>query len=168
MGEESTIFKWHTLKELSARDFKYRGGVVTGKVLEVELTSGRNVRVWRAENGSDYFCHGLTFGGKDAPSGPVSPFGDYVPVILQGHYEKIAERDSQPGDIVIWHGVDESDVVHSAVLTHPIASSQTDSLDYASRLQSKNGMLSEASSTLEILVENYYGESYVVYRKKET
>jgi hypothetical protein len=67
------IFKWETLREVGPYDLRY-AVPVPGKLYEVELTSGPGVQVWRASDGQQYFCHGLTFGGKEAPGGPISPF----------------------------------------------------------------------------------------------
>jgi hypothetical protein len=122
--------------------------------------------VWRANNGQDYFCHGLTFGGTEAPGGPISPLGDHVPTILRGHFEVLAEADAKAGDILVWRGVSVSDVVHSAILTDPLPATGATYLDYAARLQTKNGIQPEANMTLGTLVENYFGESYNAYRRK--
>jgi hypothetical protein len=66
---------------------------------EVELTSGPRVRVWRAGDAQHYFCHGLTFGGKEAPGGPISPFsGKAVETILQRHYHSVPEPEAKPGE----------------------------------------------------------------------
>jgi hypothetical protein len=61
-----SVFKWETLKEVGPHTLPFKEPV-SGKVLEVELTSGHKVEVFRADDGLFYFCHGLTFGGKDAP-----------------------------------------------------------------------------------------------------
>jgi hypothetical protein len=39
-------------------------------------------------------------------------------------------------------------------------------LDYAAVVQTKNGILPETTMTLGKLIENYYGESYAVYRRR--
>jgi hypothetical protein len=161
------MFQWETLKEIGSHDLKYQGRIVTGKVLEVELAGGKAVRVWRADNGQDYFCHGLTFGGKEAPGGAISPLSDHVSIILREHYESVAEQEARAGDIVVWTGADENDVVHSAILTDPVLAQGEDVLDYSARLQTKNGILPETSMTLEKLVEDYYGETFRVYRKRQ-
>src|SRR5262245_47007955 len=145
------MFKWETLKQIGPHDLKYQDRVVAGKVLEVELTGGKVVRVWRADNGQDYFCHGLSFGGKEAPGGSVSPLSDHVSVILREHYDSVAEQEAKAGDIVVWTGADENDVVHSAILTDPVLAQGQGILDYATRLLTKNGILPETSITLEKL-----------------
>jgi hypothetical protein len=82
-----SIFRWETLKEIDPFVLRFNPPL-PGKRFEVELTSGRKVRVWRADDGKQYFCHGLTFGGKEAPGGPISPFtGSSVETILEFHYE---------------------------------------------------------------------------------
>jgi hypothetical protein len=130
------------------------------------LPSGPTVRVWRADHGQEYFCHGLTFGGKEAPGGAVSPLGDYVPTILGGHYVPIPEDQARPGDILVWRGASANDVVHSAILTDAFVTPGKNYLDYAVKLQTKNGILPETSMTLGRLIENFFGESYNAYRRR--
>jgi hypothetical protein len=164
--EPAPLFKWETMKEVGSHELKYRDRTVPGKNFDVELTSGAKVRVWRADNGEEYFCHGLTFNGKEAPGGVISPLGDHVPAILRGHYEAIPEAQARAGDILVWRGVSMNDVVHSAILTDPILTSGTQQLDYAALLQTKNGILPQTNMPLGQLIENYYGESYNVYRRR--
>ena len=74
---QRSLFKWETMRLVRAHALPYKGSpVIQGKILEVELTSGPAVRVWRSEDGTPYFCHGLTLGGKAAPEGIVSPLED--------------------------------------------------------------------------------------------
>jgi hypothetical protein len=165
---DESIFKWDTMRELAAHSLPFKEPV-TGRVFEVELTSGHQVRVFRADDGSFYFCHGLTFGGHAAPGGPVSPFsGKDVQIILDHHYQAIdPESAALPGDILVWvgsHGM----TPHSAILTSPVVEPGMHYLDYGSQLRSKNGKLPEASTTLAKLIAgpDGYGESYKVYRRR--
>src|SRR4051794_25881425 len=160
-----SIFQWDTMNVIGAYQLQYPGRMIEGEIIEVELTSRQKVRVWRAQDGKDYFCHGLTFGGKEAPGGIVSPFGDYVPAILREHYEMISEGQARPGDILIWRGPTATEIVHSAILTDPMMVPGGTQLDYPSRLLTKNGILPEAEMTLDTLVERFYGESYSTYRR---
>jgi hypothetical protein len=160
------IFMWETLKEVGPQDLRYQDGTVAGKILQVELTTGETVHVWRAQNGQEYFCHGLTFGGKDAPGGAASPVGQDIPTILRRHYEAVREAQARAGDILVWRGVGANDVVHSAILTDVRVAPGMNHLDYAAGLQTKNGLLPEANMTLEDLIENFYGESYNAYRRR--
>jgi hypothetical protein len=160
-----TLFKWGTLREVSADTRRFREREVPGNACEVELTSGGTIRVWRAEDGREYFCHGLTFGGTGAPGGAVSPYGNQVPIILSAHYERVPEGQAKAGDIVVWRGIDRNDVVHSAILTGPVVPAGKNHLDYTSRLRSKNGIRPEADVPLEELILEY-GESYNTYRRK--
>jgi hypothetical protein len=59
----STIFKWQTLREVAADTRRFREREFPGSAWEVELIGGGTIQVWRAEDGQEYFCHGLTFGG---------------------------------------------------------------------------------------------------------
>jgi hypothetical protein len=163
-----SLFKWETLKAISTLELRFKSQTVPGKFLEVELSSGSKVLVWRADNGLDYFCHGLTFDGKVAPGGIISPFGNQVPTILTGHYDAISEREARPGDILVWRGGSAIDVVHSAILTDLVVTPGTNYLDYSSRLQTKNGINPETTLSLQELIEQPggYGESYSVYRRR--
>jgi hypothetical protein len=130
------------------------------------LTGGERVRGWRADNGQDYFCHGLTFGGKDAPGGVVSPLSDHIPTILRAYYEAVAPGQASAGDILVWRGASRDEIIHSAILVDPVLTAGENDLDYAAVVQTKNGILPETTMTLGKLIENYYGESYAVYRRR--
>jgi hypothetical protein len=160
-----TIFKWDTLREVGSDTLRYQSGAIPGKIYEVELTSGPKVRVWASDDGLQYFCHGLTFGGKEAPGGAVSPYGKEVPTVLSGHYDAVPEVQAQPGDIVVWRGAGANDIVHSAILMEVVIAPGTNYLDYSTRVQSKNGNKPEANLTLEEIILEY-GESYNTYRRK--
>ena len=164
------LFKWETLKEIGTLELRFESRTIPGKYFELELASGSKVFVWRADNGQDYFCHGLTFGGNDAPGGAISPFGNQVPIILREHYDAIGEGQARPGDILVWRGLGANDVVHSAILTDPVVTPGANYLDYSSRLQTKNGINFETNMSLQKLIEEPegYGESYNVYRGRQT
>jgi hypothetical protein len=166
-GEFESIYKWDTMKEIGSHELKFKERTVPGKTLEVELTSGEKVHVWRADNGEDYFCHGLTFGGKEAPGGPISPLGEYVLTILHSYYELVVpESKAVADDVLVWRGTSANDVVHSTIITEPVLTPGKNQLDYTTRLQTKNGIQLETNMTLERLCEGYYGESYNCYRRR--
>src|SRR5687768_17101732 len=108
------------MKDVGPHTLPYREPV-HGTIFEVELTSGAKVHVFRADDGRMYFCHGLTFGGKDAPGGLVSAFsGGDVRTILDNHYRPVLpESAAVPGDILVWEESD-GNTPHSAVLTDPV------------------------------------------------
>src|SRR5947209_15803322 len=83
------MVKWETLLEVELQPLRYRTGEISGETCEVQLTNGDKIQVWRSADGQQYFCHGLTFGGKKAPGGIVSPYGKDVPTILRGYYEPV-------------------------------------------------------------------------------
>jgi hypothetical protein len=167
-AEHESIFKWETLREVGSYTLWFKEPV-RGKRFVVQLISGPEVNVFRAEDGQFYFCHGLTFGGKAAPGGAVSPFsGQEVRTILEHHYRVVEpESAAVAGDILVWRGLGD-DTTHSAILTDPVVSPGKPFLDYRSLLRSKNGKRPEATITLEKLVDGpeSYGESYIVYRRK--
>src|SRR5437667_10494347 len=106
------FFQWRTMREAGPRSLPYEQPV-HGMVFEVELTSGAKVRVFRADDRQFYFCHGLTFGGKEAPGGAVSPFsGKDVRTILENHYRVVEpESAAVAGDILVWKGLGD-DTTH--------------------------------------------------------
>jgi hypothetical protein len=161
--EQPPLIKWDTLHEIGLLTLPYEEPVA-GKVLEVELAGGTTIRVWRASDGRQYFCHGLTFGGKDAPGGPISPFGQTVPTILREHFQAVPEGAAGSGDILVWQGLDANEVIHSAILTAPLMAPGRNYLDYSARLRSKNGIEPEADWSLGQLID-LYGESYNTFRR---
>ena len=162
------IFKWETMREVEPHTLPFKEPV-QGKIFKVALTSVHQVNVFRADDGQFYFCHGLTFGSKEAPGGAVSPFsGTDVQVIVENHYRLVdPESTAVAGDILVWSGPG-GETPHSAILTGPVIQSGSNYLDYSSQLRSKNGKLPEATTTLERLVDGpeSYGESYNVYRRR--
>ncbi len=160
------IFKWDTIKEIGSDDLRHVGGTVTGKTCEIELVSGKTIQVWRSDDGQSYFCHGLTFGGKGAPGGIITPYtGKSVEVILQEHYRMIPEAHAQAGDILVWRGLAPETTPHSAVLTAPVVVQGKSYLDDSTGLRTKNGLSPEASMTLAELIQ-LYGESYNAYTRR--
>lgn len=101
--QQEPIFKWETMREVGPDALPFKEPV-HGKILEVELTSGHKVNVFRADDGQFYFCHGLTFGGKQAPGGAVSPFsGKDVQTIVDNHYGLVDPQSAAvAGDILVW------------------------------------------------------------------
>jgi hypothetical protein len=142
---------------------------VKGVHLEVALTSGHKINAFRALDGEFYFCHGLAFGGKEAPGGAISPFsGKDVTAILDNHYIFVSPRSAaMTGDVLVWKGPG-GQTPHSAVLIAPAITPAGQDLEYDSLLLSKNGRLPEAVMSLAKLVDGpeSYGESYAVYRRK--
>jgi hypothetical protein len=139
---------------------------VQGVTMEVELLTGRHVRVFRADDAEFYFCHGLSFGGIDAPGGPVSPYSDEsVKTILREFFIEFPESNAMAGDIVVWWNID-GNPSHSAVVVNPIIAQKWDKLDYESVLRSKNGSHPERTMSLGQLCgdSDSYGEAYRVYR----
>ena len=167
-SERELLFKWETMREVGPRTLPYEQPI-HGTALEVELTSGPKVQVFRAADGQFYFCHGLTFGGTRAPGGAVSPFsGKDVRTILDNHYQIVVpESDAVPGDILVWKGLSD-DTPHSAILTELTVRPDSNLLDYSSKVRTKNGRLPEGEMTLERLTgdEFAYGDSFTVFRRR--
>lgn len=160
------LFKWETIREIAPHPLHHQGKEVPGAMCEVELTTGESVQVWRSSDGQQFFCHGLTFGGKDAPGGAISPYtGESVETILQAHFQSIPEFEAQPGDILVWRGVPPESTPHSAVLVNPIMAAGATYLADLTKVQTKNGLMAETDLTLEELIA-IYSESYNVYRRR--
>jgi hypothetical protein len=158
-----SIFRWDTIKELGPHDLFFRSPV-QGMECEIELTSGTKILVWRADDGQQYFCHGLTFGGVQAPGGAISPFSGWsVEAILRNHYEATAEAEAKPGDIVVWKGAAPNTTPHSAILKEPAFASGQASLHETTRLRSKNGIKPDTNLALDRLLDEY-GDSFIVHR----
>ncbi|MBI2808984.1 MAG: hypothetical protein HYX68_28710 [Planctomycetes bacterium] len=164
--DKTSIFRWDTIRDLEPDVLPY-AVPVPGIKIEIELTSGNRIEAFRADDGQFFFCHGLSFGGIDAPGGPVSPYsGKDVSTILNDFYTRVEpEATAVAGDVVVWYDLNGGPI-HSATLINPIATTRGDRLDYASVLCSKSGKRPQANMTLESLVEGpaSYGESYVVFR----
>jgi hypothetical protein len=160
------MFHWDTLKEIGPHELYYRRMPVPGKMYEVELTTGETIHVWRSDDGQQYFCHGLTFGGTVAPGGAISPYtGKPVQTILEEYYQMIPEEQARGGDILVWRGIASETTPHSAILTDPILVQGKSYLADSTKLQTKNGLSPEMNMTLEELID-IYGESYNVYRRR--
>src|SRR5437660_11994489 len=99
------MFKWESLRKVAAHTLRYRMGEIPGDTYDVALNDGKVIQVWRAKDGQQYFCHGLTFGGKQAPGGVISPYGKEVPALLHEYYEQVPEARAQAGDILVWYGL---------------------------------------------------------------
>jgi hypothetical protein len=138
------------------------------KVFEVELTSNAKIHVFRVADGQFFFCHGLTFGGKHAPGGAVSPFsGKDVRTILANHYQVVdPEANAVRQDILVWRGLGD-DTPHSAILMEPVVRPGKDYLDGSSKVRTKNGRLPETEMTLDRLTgdEFTYGDAFQVFRR---
>lgn len=164
--ESESIFRWETLKEIERSDLNY-ADPVPGMNCEIELITGEAIEVWRALDRQQYFCHGLTFGGRECPEGPISPWsGRPVATILNALYEFVEpESDARSGDILVWRGIDLGSTPHSAIISQVSVSGEDEFLDdITTMMQTKNGMASEVIVALESLFADY-GESYNVYRR---
>jgi hypothetical protein len=165
-SEPDPIFKWDSLREICPHELQHQGRPVPGKSCEIGLTSGRVVRVWRSDDSRQYFCHGLTFGGKEGPAGAVSPYtGEPVEAILQEYFVTVPEGQSRAGDILVWRGIAPETTPHSAILMDAVIAQGKSYLDDEARIRTKNGLSAEAEVTLEQLVA-IYGESYSTYRRR--
>jgi hypothetical protein len=163
-----SIFRWETIKVIGPRFLAFVEPIV-GLEVELELVSGSRIRAFRAEDSLFYFCHGLTFGGTDAPGGAVSPYsGKDVATILAEFYDRVhPETIAVAGDVGVWYDLDGRPI-HSAILTIPVFSAGEDRLAYASVFRSKNGNKPESDVLLQMLIEDEegYGETYAIFRRK--
>jgi len=165
--DQESMFKWETLKEVGTQDLQHQGQVYPGKVYEVQLTNGQRINAWVADDRLQYFCHGLTFGGKDAPGAPVSPFtGRPVETILEGYYHPIPDSQARANDILVWKGVPPETTPHSAILTEARLEPGEEYLsETTTRLQTKNGLFPETNVPLRDLIR-IYTDNYNAYRRR--
>ena len=171
MGDaRDPLFRWETLKELGPETLPYRIPVF-GTRCEIEVLSGERILVWRSDDGQQFFCHGLTFGGDLALGGAISPFsGAPVEAILRGHFDLVPnEEEAEPGDILVWRGQPgspEGTTPHSAILLAVGWTRGRNQFDgRATLLRTKNGLFPEAILTLDELFV-LYGETYDIYRRR--
>jgi len=165
-AEPESIFRWDTLKEIGPHALRHEGQAIAGRAYEIELTSGKTALVWRSEDGQHYFCHGLTFGGKEAPGGAISPYTGWpVETILQHHFQLVPEEQAQTGDVLVWWGLVPETTPHSATLAGPRIAQGKKYLDYSSPVRTKNGLAPETETTLLELID-LYGELYNIYRRR--
>ncbi len=167
-AKQDSIFRWETLRVIRPRVLRYKEPV-HGFQLEVELITGSRIEVFRSDDGQFFFCHGLTFGGKDAPGGAISPFsGSDVAKILSDFFVRIEpETAAVEGDKAIWHDADGSPM-HSAILTKRIVTEGENRLDELAEFRTKNGKFPETTETLRKLTDGpeSYGEAYFIYRHR--
>ena len=87
---------------------------------------------------------------------------------MEGYYEIVTpESAAIESDILVWTDADENPI-HTLILLTPVTLPNSDRLDYATLLRSKNGNLPEADMSLESLAAGIegYGENYCVYRRR--
>jgi RHS repeat-associated protein len=137
-----------------------------GSNYEVKTDAGNRIIVWKPANGTTYWCHGLTFGGKTAAGGPFSPYsGAPVQRILADEWQEWRCCDAEPGDIAVWNPTTRAD--HSATFTKVNLRANGQAINEAtSTLRSKNGgFAAEGIFTLRSLMATY-GNIYKCYTKK--
>jgi hypothetical protein len=70
-------------------------------------------------------------------------------------------------DILVWRDLDGIPF-HSAIVREARVDPASGRLSYSSTVATKNGIEPEAIMNLGQLIEDYYGESYHVYRRRGT
>jgi hypothetical protein len=157
---------WSTLQLVGPED----GDGVPGNRYVGKTYAGTIVVVWKGENG-EYFCHALTFGGKDAPNGPFSPHGATVDILMSsGGFRLIEVSESQIGDVIVWRERRTDRVIHSALLENVdvyLAQGGEHFFDDVSTiLRSKNGAKAAEGTFTLLDLDTQYGTTRKVYRRE--
>jgi hypothetical protein len=131
--------------------------------------AGEGVAVWKGENG-EYFCHALTFGGKEAPRGPFSPHAEAVDTLLAAGrgYRPVEVHEARAGDVVVWRDRSTDRVLHSALLVNvEVYQSRGQSFfdDVTTTLRSKNGANAPEGISILLDLDAQYGTTRSVFRK---
>jgi hypothetical protein len=131
-------------------------------VWEVKTSKGHTIQVTKliagqaARAGTDpsYICHGLSFGGTNAPGGPFSPVdGAAAKTILADAFKQTPRPGI--GDLIVFYDPD-GNVKHTAVVigTYPVLV-----------LVTKNGIAPLTEMTIFELIQ-LYGDSFEFRTRK--
>jgi hypothetical protein len=132
--------------------------------------AGEAVAVWKGENG-EYFCHALTFGGKEAPRGPFSPHAEAVDTLLAPGrgFRSVEVHEARTGDVVVWRDRSTNRVLHSALLETVVrflSRGLSFFDDEMTTLRSKNGAKDPETISTLLDLDLRYGTTRRVYRKE--
>ena len=68
-----------------------------------QLTKGLDTR---------YACHGFTVGSYKLASGPFTPYGDGIDILLANEFHTISVQELSIKDVIVWHDED-GDISHT-------------------------------------------------------
>jgi hypothetical protein len=138
-----------------------------GQRFEIPLRGGGVAHAWRpgasVRGDARYWCHGLSFGGVNAPGGPFSIDNRDVDRVLRAGYNQFPIRSARAGDVVIWRRRN-GDVAHSAILTE-VQLNRDNFIADRTRFDSKdaNNPL-QRGITLALLNRDFQNTTLEVYR----
>ncbi len=159
------LFRWDTLRVVGPQSLWYPLNV-SGSIVEAELVDrpGTWISAWKPDDGVTYFCHGLTFGGSQAPGGPVSPISsNSIQTIVGASFREIGNESlARPGDIVVWTDPITGVVNHSAIVFDVRIDRIRNCLDLDAEFLSKEGIDPLRIVNLDEMSQTY-GGMYKVY-----
>lgn len=125
---------WHPNTDTGRDSEPWGPGSPRGDILNAATDAGTVINSWRPHDGTTYWWHGFTFGGKRARGGPYSVWGMSVPTILTDDgWRRVPSCVSGNEDILVFYD-DQGRVTHSGIVRS---------------VSEPGGRVDEAASTLE-------------------
>lgn len=153
--------KWYPNTATGKTSFPWGSGP-NGDVLTAVTDAGTAIDIWRPHDGTTYWCHGYTFGGKSAKGGPYSLWGSDVPTVLRDDgWRQTYSCMAQPKDVLIFWD-DRGILTHSGII-RKVSTSGGRVNDTTSTLESKWGNGPHNTSSWETNAKVY--GSYRSYSK---
>lgn len=145
--------KWHPNRATGKTSFPWGSGP-NGDILEGATDARTTIDIWRPHDGTTYWCHGYTFGGKSARGGPYSLWGSDVPTVLKDDgWKQTYSCMARPKDILIFWD-DTGILTHSGII-RKVSTSGGRVSDTTSTLESKWGNGPHNTSSWETNAKNY-------------
>jgi hypothetical protein len=118
VADPDTIHRvvWHPNSDTGRDSEPWGAGSPRGDILNAATDAGTAINTWRPHDGTTYWCHGYTFGGKTARGGPYSVWGVSVPTILSDDgWQRVPSCVSSNEDILVFYD-DQGRVTHSGII----------------------------------------------------
>lgn len=139
---------WHPNTDTGRDSEPWGPGSPRGDILNAATDAGTAINSWRPHDGTTYWCHGFTFGGKTARGGPYSVWGVSVPTILiDDGWRRVPSCVSSNEDILVFYD-DQGRVTHSGII-RSVSEPGGRVDETASTLESKWGSGSHNTSSWE-------------------
>ena len=156
---------WSPNTDTGKKRRPWKNKATNGKVLKAKTDAGAPIEIWKPDDGQTYWCHGFTFGGKTAPGGPYSLWGQDVPMVLKddGWQPQTDSCAAKSGDAIVFEGNDP--ISHSGVIGS-VSGSGGSVDESASTLDSKWGDGPQNTRSWEVNAGTY--GMYRCYSKSPT
>lgn len=115
-GGEETVFRMSWQPEtLISEDIKPFAG--RPDLVGDDYSTSQDVVIWVPDDGQTYWCHGYTFGGKDAPGGPYSTYGREVQekILSMDGWRPNPSCQAAGDDILVFYN-DKYQISHSGII----------------------------------------------------